>query len=71
MENVNKSQAFAYNLECPAYNESMTLGISNFFKTNQFTDVTLSAEGKFVRSHQVVLAAISPYFEVSFIGSFT
>lgn len=69
MDKVIELQTSAYNAEYPAYDQMLKPAIFNFFKTNQFTDITLSAEGKFVHCHQVVLAAISPYFEVSYIES--
>lgn len=34
-------------------------------------DVTLSAEGQFLRAHRVILSACSPYFRVSYPNSFT
>ena len=34
-------------------------------------DVTLAAEGRFIKAHKVILAASSKYFEVGFLDAIT
>ena len=38
--------------------------LSKLLTKNILLDVTLAAEGKFLRAHKIVLAAVSKYFEV-------
>ncbi len=39
-------------------------GISRLLESRQLLDVTLSAEGKQIKAHRIVLAAASEYFKV-------
>lgn len=38
----------------------------DFLKNREFCDCTLSAEGKFIEAHRVILASSCLYFKVSF-----
>lgn len=48
-------------LEMP---EKMSSSYFEFLKNKNFTDCTLSADGKFIQAHRVVLASSSHYFKV-------
>jgi hypothetical protein len=37
----------------------------NLLEEESLVDVTLSADGQFIRAHRVILSACSPYFKVS------
>ena len=39
--------------------------LSRLLATHTMLDITLAAEGRFLKAHKVVLAASSKYFEVS------
>ena len=39
--------------------------LSRLLSTHSMLDITLAAEGRFLKAHKVVLAASSKYFEVS------
>jgi acyl-CoA hydrolase len=53
-------------LEWPEHSKKLIEGV-NSLHTNfaAFHDVTLSAEGKQIKAHRVILAAASTYFKVS------
>ena len=38
--------------------------LSRLLATHTMLDITLAAEGRFLRAHKVILAASSKYFEV-------
>lgn len=40
--------------------------IFSFLQDEKLTDVTLTADGKMVKAHKLILAAASKYFEVRF-----
>ncbi len=52
-------------LEWPEHSERLVRGLVDLHIANKFHDVTLSAEGKQIKAHRVVLAAASSYFRVS------
>jgi BTB/POZ domain len=60
---MNSSSAFK--VECRNYSHDVSNCIFKFLINNQYTDVTLSAEGKFMDCHRLVLASLSPYFDLS------
>lgn len=41
--------------------------IFSFLREEKLTNVTLTAEGKMVKAHKLILAAASKYFEVNII----
>lgn len=64
-------KSFSASSERPIYEvkwfdmpEKMSSSFYNFLKHKNFTDCTLSAEGKFIQAHRVVLASSSHYFKV-------
>ena len=53
---------------CLKWNNHRTTILSVFdtlLEEESLVDVTLSAEGQFIRAHRVILSACSPYFRVS------
>ena len=53
---------------CLKWNNHRTTIISvmdNLLEEESLVDVTLSADGQFIRAHRVILSACSPYFRVS------
>ena len=52
---------------CLKWNNHQSTLISDFdsqLEQESLVDVTLSAEGQFLRAHRVILSACSPYFKV-------
>lgn len=57
---------------CLKWNNHRTTIISvmdTLLEEESLVDVTLSADGQFIRAHRVILSACSPYFRVSSRGS--
>ena len=53
-------------LEWPEHSRKLIEGVNSLHSDfAAFHDVTLSAEGKQIKAHRVILAAASPYFKVS------
>ena len=55
---------------CLKWNNHTTTILSvmdTLLEEESLVDVTLSADGQFVRAHRVILSACSPYFRVSVI----
>ena len=53
-------------LEWPEHSKKIIEGVNSLHKDlAAFHDVTLSAEGKQIKAHRVILAAASTYFKVS------
>ena len=53
-------------LEWPEHSKKIIEGVISLHKDlGAFHDVTLSAEGKQIKAHRVILAAASAYFKVS------
>lgn len=55
---------------CLKWNNHTTTILSvmdTLLEEESLVDVTLSADGQFVRAHRVILSACSPYFRVSLI----
>jgi len=50
-------------LEWPEHDKKLTEGLTHLHQLNAFHDVTLSAEGKQIKAHRVVLASVSSYFK--------
>ena len=44
-------------------------GVSQLFDSSELLDVTVTAEGKKIRAHRVILSAASTYFRVSVFSS--
>ena len=42
--------------------------MDSLLEEESLVDVTLSADGQFIRAHRVILSACSPYFRVSTIA---
>jgi broad-like protein len=42
-------------------------GVSDLFDSAELVDVTVTAEGRKIRAHRVILSAASTYFRVGFI----
>lgn len=55
-----------FNLKWSKYGSEMLSRISALLYNPNLVDCTLCAEGKFLKVHRILLAACSPYFEVSF-----
>ena len=41
-------------------------GVSDLLKASKLVDVTITAEGKKIRAHRLILSAASTYFRVSY-----
>ena len=53
-------------LEWPEHSKKIIEGVNSLHTDlGAFHDVTLSAEGKQIKAHRVILAAASTYFKVS------
>ena len=50
-------------LEWPEHSNQILQGVNSL---KAFYDVTLSAEGKQIKAHRIILAAASTYFNVSY-----
>lgn len=68
---AKSTTSFSTSSERPIYGvkwldmpEKMTSSIFDFLKHKNFTDCTLSADGKFIQAHRIVLASSSRYFKV-------
>ena len=51
-------------LEWSNHSENVLERLSGLLSRNCLLDITLAAEGRFMRAHKVVLASVSKYFEV-------
>lgn len=49
---------------------NLTSGFHSLWQGEDFVDVTLAADGKFIQAHKVVLSVCSPYFMHLFKVSF-
>ena len=58
-------------LEWPEHDKKLIEGLTHLHQLNAFHDVTLSAEGKQIKAHRVVLASASSYFKVGNCGNVT
>ena len=59
---------------CLKWNNHTTTILSvmdTLLEEESLVDVTLSADGQFVRAHRVILSACSPYFRVSVTQCYT
>ena len=54
-------------LQWPQHSQEMLARVSTMLKTKSLLDITLAAEGKYLKAHKIILAASSTYFEV--VGS--
>lgn len=54
-----------YNLKWTSHGSEIISGLGAMVNSSAFVDCTLSAEGKFLQAHKVILSACSPYFAVS------
>ena len=52
-------------LDWAGHSGQLITGVSDLLKHKTLLDVTLSAEGKQIRAHKVILASASSYFRVS------
>ena len=51
-------------LEWPEHDQELVAGLSQLHQLDAFCDVTLSAEGRQIKAHRVILASASTYFKV-------
>uniref|UniRef100_T1GVK9 BTB domain-containing protein n=1 Tax=Megaselia scalaris TaxID=36166 RepID=T1GVK9_MEGSC len=51
-----------YNLKWTSHGSEIISGLGAMVNSSAFVDCTLSAEGKFLQAHKVILSACSPYF---------
>ena len=54
----------AFNIKWHSHHASLVSSLGSLLQKESFVDVTLSAEGKFLHVHRLVLMACSSYFEV-------
>uniref|UniRef100_T1GM87 BTB domain-containing protein n=1 Tax=Megaselia scalaris TaxID=36166 RepID=T1GM87_MEGSC len=59
---MNKEEQF--NLKWAGHHSEILSGIGNMINSNIFVDCSLSAEGKSLKAHKIILSACSPYFAV-------
>lgn len=59
----------SYVLKWNNFNKVLNYKFYEYFEQQKYCDVTLSAEGEFVKAHKMMLAACSPYFEKVFDSS--
>nr|XP_012544581.1 uncharacterized protein LOC101742337 isoform X2 [Bombyx mori] len=52
-----------FSLTWESHKRNMCTGLSSLQQNNEFVDMTLAAEGHFVKVHQVIIALSSPYFK--------
>ena len=55
-------------LEWPEHDRELVAGLSQLHQLDAFCDVTLSAEGRQIKAHRVILASASTYFKVRFFS---
>lgn len=48
------------------FHSNMSSGLSSLYKTEDLVDVTLAAEGRYLKAHKMVLSVCSPYFRELF-----
>jgi len=53
-------------LSWTSHSSQLIDGIAEILDKNELLDVTLTAEGKQIRAHKIILSAASTYFRVSF-----
>ena len=51
-------------LQWSQHSQEMVEKLSSLLSRESLLDITLAAEGKYIKAHKVVLAAASKYFEV-------
>ena len=56
-------------LEWVNHSSQLLDGVSELLNSEDLLDVTITAEGKKIRAHRVILSAASSYFKVSYIVS--
>lgn len=49
-------------LRWSSYEKTLLMSVSDMWDTEAMTDVSVSAEGKVIRAHKVVLSSCSGYF---------
>ncbi|CAG9827128.1 unnamed protein product [Diabrotica balteata] len=52
-----------FSLRWNNFHENISSGINALWKSQDFVDVTLSAQGKCIKAHKMVLSVCSPYFK--------
>ena len=52
------------------HNSTFMSSLASLFLREQWVDVTLAAQGKFINVHRLVLCACSQYFEVQHVNKF-
>ena len=53
-------------LQWSQHSQEMAEKLSSLLNRQSLLDITLAAEGQYIKAHKVVLAAASKYFEVKF-----
>lgn len=48
------------------FHSNMSTGLSSLLKSEDLVDVTLAAEGRYLKAHKMVLSVCSPYFRELF-----
>lgn len=67
--NSGQLQGLNMLLEWPEHSKKIIEGVNTLHsELGAFTDVTLSAEGKQIKAHRVILASASTYFKVKIIS---
>ena len=58
----------AFNLKLNNHQSFLIGSLADFYQNEAFADVTLSAEGRLIQAHRVILASCSPYFRDVLFG---
>ena len=64
MSSVYRLLVFAMLLQWSHHSKEMADRLGDLLARESLLDITLTAEGKYIKAHKVVLAAASKYFEV-------
>lgn len=59
---MSEDNSEQFSLRWNNFFSNLTSGFHSLWQEEDFVDVTLAADGKFVQAHKIVLSVCSPYF---------
>ena len=64
LNKLEKSKMTDYLLKSTSHYSTIMSAMNSFFQRGKLVDVTLTAEGRKIAMHRLILCSFSPYFEV-------